>query len=348
MDIASPSTTARPAVSFLTWFRTCAGYLIPQQPLAFFFESASVLLGAGYGLPDALLKASAHSDPELQAICRVIAPELSRGASLTAALRPYSHRLPDLVLPILEVGEAAGTMEGSTKRLADAFNQSLGVKRRIKYGAFDPWLVIAIMTLLSAVTMTIIAISNSTPVPLTLEVIGILLGTILSFVGFSISYLAGRIITRQLMRLERLRLWVDTIKLALPRLGLVFRNLAAARWARSYATLWSAGVMVSYALEISSRSALNAHYEKAICEAAASTRQGRSLHDSLKATQLLPANLLSVIAIGETSSHVAEALARMATAMEEEAYHRSIQEMNGIVIACQVTLMFLAVALAMH
>jgi type II secretory pathway component PulF len=92
-----------------------------------------------------------------------------------------------------------------------------------------------------------------------------------------LGYISGRALSVQLARIRPLRLAADTLKLALPRLGLVYRNLAAAHWCRSFAVLWAAGVTISTALEISSGSASNAHYEAAILKAAICTRNGQSL-----------------------------------------------------------------------
>jgi type II secretory pathway component PulF len=115
------------------------------------------------------------------------------------------------------------------------------------------------------------------------------------------------------------RLAVDKISLALPYVGVVERNVAAVRWARSFSTLWQAGVPVSAALRISARSTLNAYYERAIRKAEDDTLAGRSLAESLAGTQLLPAHLLTVIAAGEESGRLGEALDHFITALQAEA-----------------------------
>jgi type II secretory pathway component PulF len=49
---------------------------------------------------------------------------------LSRALAKWKGRLPEIVLPVLEVGEVAGTMEGSARRLAHAFNQGAALVRK--------------------------------------------------------------------------------------------------------------------------------------------------------------------------------------------------------------------------
>ena len=309
--------------------RALLGGTIPEKTLALFFDGLAALVAAGFSVPGALGRASSGTDPELHHICRSAALVVSRGVPLSAALRPYAHRLPELVLPVLEVGELSGTLDAAARRLSDAFGRRAAAERRFRYAVFDPWLVILALTLIKATRLV-----GDGP-------LGIIQGTLTTLLTLAAYYLGGRLLVRALLRWPWLRLQVDTIKVALPHRSAVVRNLAAARWARSFATLWGAGVAISPALEVSSRSALNAYYEQAILRASGQTRLGRSLHQSLSATHLLPAHLLSVIATGETSGHLAEMLERLASGMEEEALARATQEMM-IVTAGEVVLGLLA------
>jgi type IV pilus assembly protein PilC len=160
--------------------------------------------------------------------------------------------------------------------------------------------------------------------------------------GIIIAAFIVRAILHQLYRWKQLRLIVDTLKLAWPGLGIITRNLAAARWARSFAVLWSAGVNISTALEASSKTALNAHYERELRAAAVQTRMGRPLSDCLARTKLLPPFLLGIIRSCEITGKMDDQLVRLAIEMEREALDRSIREMNRIVMTSVLFLMLLA------
>ena len=117
------------------------------------------------------------------------------------------------------------------------------------------------------------------------------------------------------------------------------RNLAAARWGRSFATLYNAGVPISTALEVSASSALNARYERALRLAAQRTRAGRSLAESLATTQLLPGQLLQIIATGEMTGDLGICLERFAAELESEAFTKATQEFVFIVSVGKLILM---------
>src|SRR5262249_7211009 len=123
---------------------------------------------------------------------------------------------------------------------------------------------------------------------------------------------------------------------AIPHAGIVARKLAAARWARSFATLWNSGVPISTALEVSSRSALNAHYETALLRAGGLTQKGQSLHEGLEGTQMLPRYLVDIIRTGETSGSLGRALEQMVRILEEEALTMASQEFMMVVSAVKL------------
>ena len=336
MDTTTQSSQLRGASQLLGWARSLLGYTIPQKTLALFFDSVAVLLHTGVSLPQALLRSSLLGDPELRQVCEAVAFALDRGASLAAAFRPHAHRFPPLVLPLLEVGEMSGSLEAAARRLAHSFNAGAAVERRFKTDVFNPWLIILALGLLRGFQM------------INQPIFDILRAVASTLFTLAVWYLGGRLAVRGLMSWPWLRLQVDTVKVALPHMGTVIRNLAAARWARSFATLWGAGVAISPALEVSSRSALNAYYERAIQRAARETRHGRSLHESLGGTQLLPAYLLGIIATGEMSGNLGEGLERLAADLEDEAFHRASQEMMTMVVAGEVLLAVVAVAAVMR
>jgi type IV pilus assembly protein PilC len=131
-------------------------------------------------------------------------------------------------------------------------------------------------------------------------------------------------------------------------MGTVMRNLAAARWGRSFATLYNSGVPISTALEVSAQSALNARYERAILLAAQQTRSGRSLAESLAAAQLLPGQLIQIVATGELTGNLGLCLEQFAAELESEAFTKATQEFVFIVSLGKLILMIVVIGGAMR
>jgi type II secretory pathway component PulF len=313
-----PTSQRRRFALNLSWLRRGLGEPIRSQTLAFCFERFATLLKTGMPVNEALRKAAPTDDAELAAICAAIEAPLRSGVPLHRALLPWRSRLPEIVLPILEVGEVAGTLDDAAQRLAGAFAQTAALEKRYRSAICDPWLIIAVLTLYS------VAMHPQPPLQMTINALQM-------FGQLALLYLAARLALRGLYRWQGLRYAVDSLKLAAPHMGTVMRNLAAARWGRSFATLYNSGVPISTALEVSSRSALNARYERAMLLAARRTRSGRTLAESLAGAQLLPGQFLQIISTGELSGNLGLALERFAAELESEAYTQATQEFVFIV-----------------
>jgi type II secretory pathway component PulF len=336
MQMLSLSDPTTPRFSWwqtgLARLRPWFGDPIPAQTLAFCFDRFATMLNSGMPINEALRKAAPVDDAELAGICQAVEGPLRSGVPLSRALQPWKARLPEIVLPILEVGEVAGTLDGAAQRLAGAFGQAASLERRYRNSVCSPWLIILGLSLYHSVSHLQDSVAQ-----MALDVCSTL-------AQLTFLYLGGRLALRFLWHWQALRYAFDTLKLALPHMGTVMRNLAAARWGRSFATLYNAGVPISTALEVSAASALNARYERAIRMAARQTRAGRSLAESLATTQLLPGQLLQIIATGEMTGDLGICLERFAAELESEAFTKATQEFVFIVSIGKLILTIVAVA----
>jgi len=331
----------------LIQIRTFFGFTISTKSLEFFFESMYVCLRSGRSIAETIQREASGTDAELRSICASIAPKLRNGASLCACLRPYARRFPPIVLCILEVGELSGTLVDQAHRLADTFKQTNGFERKFRFSVYDPRLLLLVLCLIQSIHLMVVEVTSTEPGrSIGTMALSVVYGVLMTAFGLSSTYLVGRIILSHVYRWQAFRFFVDTVKLALPRIGVISRNLSAARWARSFAVLWAAGINISTALEVSAGSALNARYERALLNAAKQTRQGVPLSECLAGLELLPSHLLGVIKLSEMSGKMDESLLTLATEMERDALCRSVVAMNQFVIYGQVVIIIAAVIIA--
>jgi type II secretory pathway component PulF len=306
--------------------RTLLGVTIPTAALQRFFATISTLLRSGKSVADSFQLASTY-DAELDLISTAIDGPLRHGTPLTVCLDPFSHRFPYVVLPILAVGEASGNLADSAGRLSEWFRDRSCATNRAHGRTPSAWQYIAMISVLRSALLLFILLATHN-----YSVIFVVLQMLSTPALTIVNYILGRALNLQFARLRRMRMAVDTIKLALPRTGLVYRNLASAQWCRSFAALWGAGVNVSTALDISASSAMNAYYELALKAAADRTRRGHSLSESLSGIQLVPSCLLSVITASEIAGKLYQSLPSIATTLETEAYDRLEQDQVPLIM----------------
>lgn len=311
--------------------RQLLGVPIPMFALAHAFDQFAVLLDTGMPINEAFRRASGVIDVELSSISVAVENSLRSGIPLHRALLPWKDRLPEIALPILEVGAISGTLDNSARRLGGAFGQVASLQRHYHFAIFNPWLVIACFSLYST--------AHQFPSSLSAAVYALFS----TFIQYSVVYIVGRLVLGLVRQWEPLRYVLDTIKLAIPGMGTVARNLAAARWGRSFATLWSCGVPISTALEVSAKSSLNAPYERALKLAARRTRRGDSLAECLATTQLLPSHLVEMVRTGELTGSLGLCVEQFAAELENEALTKASQQLAFLVTAAQIILIIAAV-----
>jgi type IV pilus assembly protein PilC len=110
---------------------------------------------------------------------------------------------------------------------------------------------------------------------------------------------------------------IDRIMLKLPVFGDVVYNAVVARFSRTLATTFNAGVPLVEALESTAGAAGNSVFSKAILDIRDDVTTGSTLYNSVKSTGLFPNMLLQMISIGEESGQLDEMLDKVATHYEE-------------------------------
>lgn len=321
--------------TMLRMVRASWGRTIPEKKLATFFRNFGYLLRTGMSIPDSLVKASAIHDEELGAICRRAVPKLLAGGELSKALEPDRHRFPELTIPVLEVGEVSGTLEEAANRLADAFDGMDTFQNQFTRAKIEPAKIV-----LGAVFFRLVFSGGS-------ELAAAAIAVALTALEAILVIFLLRLAHRNLYRWPKLHRLVDKIHLAIPHVGAIERAVASARWARSFATMWHAGVPISYALEVASRSSLNAYYEYELMKAADLTRQGKSIRDSLESCELTPRHLLPILSVGHESARFGESLDAYVGALEDEAVLKAQQETAAASLMLYLVMGFVAAMIAL-
>lgn len=327
IDVMTPDALAS--------LRAAWGATIPERVLGHFFANFARLIGSGIIISESVLTASRGLDKELQGICEAIAPRLQNGVPLHEALEPYRLRLPEMTIPVLEVGEVSGTLDDACSRLAGAFQKMDGFDKRWEDVAVEPKKFI-----LAGVMFSLLFAVGS-------DLWGVVRVAVVTAVQLTLVYLVFRFLMSNRHRWPKFHVLTDKIHLAIPHVGAIERNLATARWGRSFATMWHAGVPVSQALDVSSRSTLNAYYEQQMRYAVQLTRQGVGVSEALSHIELTPRHLLPLLKVGEETAQFGEALDKFVEALEDEALVKAQQETTAAVLTIYLVAGFIVLMMAL-
>ncbi len=268
-----------------------------------------------------------HDNPAVGKLLLDIKSDVETGSSLSQAFRKYPLHFDQLYCNLVAAGEQAGILETLLDRLATYKEKMLAIRSKIKSALFYPVAVIVVAFVITAVIMIFVipafkqvftSFGADLPAP-TLLVIAIsdyfvaywwaILGSIgLSLYAFFYSW----------KRSETVQFAMDRLLLRLPLFGIIVRKSVMARWTRTLATMFAAGVPLVESLDSVGGAAGNVVYKFGTKQIQGEVSTGTSLTSSMQNTQLFPNMVIQMVAIGEESGALDSMLAKVADFFEAE------------------------------
>lgn len=288
----------------------------------------ATLLGSGVALIQAFdIIARGVRQPALKALVKDVRQQVEGGLSLHAAL--HRHREFDAFFcQLVAVGELAGMLGPMLLRLATHREKSEDLRRTLRSALVYPTavLVIALSVMIFLLTFVVPAFENifeSFNAELPALTRGVMAmsrawqSTSWSFFAIALGLLY--LLKQWWGRQPQLQWLVHDVLLRLPVVGRLVRHACLARWSRTLATLFSAGVPLTDALEATQSVTGHPHYEAATRAVKAELIRGQSLALALgQHKHLFSHMLVQMCTIGEESGMLDQMLEKSATHYESE------------------------------
>jgi type IV pilus assembly protein PilC len=144
----------------------------------------------------------------------------------------------------------------------------------------------------------------------------------------------------------------DMLRLRIPvNIGKTVQKIALARWSRTFSALYSAGVPIMQAIEVTGKTAGNWVVERAMDDVIASVKSGGSLSAPLRDSPIFPGMVTQMIAVGEETGNLDTMLTKVADFYEDEVA-AAIKAMTSILEPVMIVLVgaivgFIVVAMYM-
>ena len=300
---------------------------VRPQEIAVFTRQLGTLLHAGIPLAEGLGALAEQSDnKKLERTLAGVRQKVNEGASLADTMAAHPTLFPELYVNMVRSGEAAGNLDAVLMRLADFMDTQLALRSKVSGALTYP----IIMMVLGSVVMGVLLIVVVPQITSVFEDMGktlpwntqllIAVSTVAGGYWWILIPLgvAAYFTFRRWARTPRGRGMLDRTKLRLPLLGPLVRFVAVARFARTLATMLSAGVPVLTALEITKKVLNNTVLEKVVEQARDAIREGESIAATLKKSGQFPSMMVHMVAVGERSGQLETMLENVASAYERE------------------------------
>ena len=304
------------------------GNKISEKDITLFTRQLATKMKAGVPLLQTFeIVGRGHENPAVGKLLLDIKADVETGSSLSQAFRKYPLHFDPLYCNLVAAGEQAGILETLLDRLATYKEKMLAIKAKIKGALFYPVSIIVVAFIITAVIMTLVipafkevfkSFGADLPTP-TMVVIGmsdfvVEYGWVLA-IGI-VGAIYGFIYTWK--RSEAMQIAFDRLFLRLPVFGDIIRKAVIARWTRTLATMFAAGVPLVESLESVGGAAGNYVYKAASKQIQSEVNTGTSLTSSMQNTALFPNMVTQMVAIGEESGALDSMLGKVADFFEAE------------------------------
>jgi type IV pilus assembly protein PilC len=304
------------------------GKRITDMDITFFTRQLATMMKAGVPLLQAFdIVAKGHSNPSVTKLLLDIKTEVETGSSLATAFRKYPLYFDGLFCNLVAAGEQAGILDTLLDRLATYKEKILAIKGKIKKALFYPISILVVAFIITAVIMIFVIpafkdlFSNfgaDLPAP-TLFVMN-LSDIFVKYWYIIFGGLAGGfwLFFNTWKRNEKMQFFMDRLFLKMPIFGEVIRKATIARWTRTLATMFAAGVPLVEALDSVGGAAGNRVYANATKRIQSDVSTGTSLTVAMQNSGVFPNMVLQMCAIGEESGALDGMLSKVADFYERE------------------------------
>lgn len=315
-------------VTKITKRRYKRGKKITEKDITLFTRQLSTMLRAGVPLLQSFdIVAKGTANTSVARLFTDIRGDVETGTSLSQAFRKYPLYFDALFCNLVGAGEQAGILDDLLDRLATYKEKMQAIKGKIKSALFYPMSVVVV----AAVVLTVIMLFVIPAFKQVFEGFGATLPVptmmVIAMSDFFIAYWylifgtlggAGYFTFQAWRRSPKVQMAVDRMMLRLPIFGEVIRKATIARWLRTLATMFAAGVPLVEALDSVGGASGNYVYLLATRRIQQEVATGTSLTVSMQNANVFPNMVMQMASIGEESGSLDAMLSKSADIFERE------------------------------
>ncbi len=306
------------------------GGRVKQRDMVVFTRQLSTMISAGVPLAQSLATLQAQTENKYFAqVIAGVTKDIEGGSQLADALSKYPNVFGDVYVNMVRAGESGGILDEILKRLAAQVEKEASIRKKIKSASAYPLAILGI-TVIAFFGIMIFVIPKLGKIikdlggpDAKLPVYTQAMLNVSSFMQQNailivITSVIGIFLLRRYIKTPHGKYRFHALLLKLPIIKIVITKIAIARFARTFASLMSAGVSVLDALEVTGGAIGNKVIEEELKKAAKEVKNGKQLSEPLAASSLFPPIVSQMLAIGEETGQTDTILLKVADFYEEE------------------------------
>ncbi len=305
-----------------------AGKTIKPKDIAFFSRQMATMMKSGVPIVSALeIIGSGHKNPRMKKLVDTVRQDIEGGSSLYEAISKHPVQFDELYRNLVKAGEGAGVLETVLDTVATYKENIEALKGKIKKALFYPAMVMAVAILVSGILLVWVVpqfedvfASFGAELPAFTQMIVNLSRFMVSWWWLIVLILAGTVVgfIAAYKRSPSMQHAMDRFILKVPVIGQIMHNSSIARFSRTTAVTFRAGVPLVEALGIVAGATGNKVYEESVLRMRDDVSVGYPVNMSMKQTNLFPHMVIQMTAIGEEAGALDTMLFKVAEYYEQE------------------------------
>lgn len=305
-----------------------AGKPVSPKDVAIFSRQIATMMRSGVPIVNSLeIIGNGQKNPRMKKLVDEVRMDIEGGSSIYEAMSKHPVQFDELYRNLVHAGETSGALETVLATIADYKENIESIKGKIKKALFYPAAVIAVAILVCAILMVYVVPifseqfqSFGADLPAFTALVFGISEQMVKWWWAIVVVVAAAIISFLYVykRSPRLQHGVDRMLLKIPVIGQVLHNSAIARFARTLAVTFKAGVPLVEAMESVAGATGNRVYTNAVLEMRDDVATGYPLNVAMKQVNLFPHMVVQMTSIGEEAGALDTMLFKVAEFYEEE------------------------------
>lgn len=305
-----------------------AGKAIAAKDIAVFSRQLATMMKSGVPIVSALeIIANGNKNPRMRQLVDDIRNDIQGGMSLFEAMSRHPVQFDELFRNLVRAGEAAGVLETVLETIATYKENLEALKGKIKKAMFYPAMVVAVALIVSAILLVFVVPQFQdvfrgfgADLPAFTMMVVHLSEFMVAWWWLIAIVLAGSIIAFIAMKKRSIAFqhFLDRLILKVPVIGQIMHHSSIARFARTLAVTFKAGVPLVEALDTVAGATGNAVYSDAVLRIRDDVSVGYPVNVAMKQVNLFPHMVVQMTAIGEEAGALDTMLFKVAEFYEQE------------------------------
>ncbi|WP_141455700.1 type II secretion system F family protein [Pseudoxanthomonas sp. z9] len=317
-----------------------AGRAISAKEIAFFSRQMATMMKSGVPIVSSLdIIAGGQKNPRMKKMVDQVRTDIEGGSSMTEAISRHPVQFDELYRNLVRAGEGAGVLETVLDTIASYKENLETLKGKIKKALFYPAMVIAVAILVSAILLVFVVPQFEETFKSFGADLPAFTKLIVAASRFMVAWwwallliaVVGIVVTVfSFKRSPAFQHFVDRMILKVPVIGQIMHNSSVARFARTTAVTFKAGVPLVEALDTVAGATGNTVYERAVHRMRDDVAVGYPLNMAMRQTALFPHMVVQMTAIGEEAGALDTMLFKVAEYYEQEV-NNSVDALSSLI-----------------